>query len=89
MIRGLKVNGLERPEAVDPAFLTFSWEPEEERQFTVEMAADPEFKRTVMYLDTRNSYCTYDGFPLQKGRTYYWRVRSGVREWARAQFGTK
>lgn len=66
----------------------FSWECETERQFIVQMSSSPKFQSAVMYLDTRNCYCIYDGVPLQAGKTYYWRVRSGVGEWTESQFTT-
>ncbi|MFQ9153045.1 MAG: hypothetical protein ACLR6B_17815 [Blautia sp.] len=69
-------------------FPPFSWECETEQQFTVQMSSNPKFQSAVMYLDTRNCYCIYDGVPLQAGKTYYWRVRSGGGEWTESQFTT-
>ncbi|MDO5422941.1 MAG: hypothetical protein Q4F41_04360 [Eubacteriales bacterium] len=88
MITDLKVNGLRSPQGVPAVSPVFSWEAEGERQFTVQMSAEPGFREAVMYLDTRNPYCVYDGFPLKSGKTYYWRVRSGVGAWTESQFTT-
>jgi len=66
----------------------FSWECGTERQFTVQMSSNPKFQSAAMYLDTRNCYCIYDGVPLQAGKTYYWRGRSGGGEWEENQFTT-
>lgn len=88
MIFDLKVNALSQPDAVKAEFPVFSWECEEERQFTVQMAADPQYRGTVLYLDTHNTYCAYDGFPLKDDTLYYWRVRSGIGEWTESSFKT-
>lgn len=88
MIFGLKVNGQVQTESINPEDPLFSWECDRECQFTIQMAGDPDFLETVMYQDTRNHYCIYDGFPLQEGKTYYWRVRSGVKEWSESTFET-
>lgn len=88
MIFDLKVNGQRKADEISTVSPVFSWECETERQFTVQMSSSPKFQSAVMYLDTRNCYCTYDGVPLQPGKTYYWRVRSGMGEWAESQFTT-
>ena len=86
MIFGLRVNRQEKPNVEEGEELIFSWESDEERQFTVQMATDKNFQYTKMYLDTKNNYCIYHGCPLKTGRTYYWRIRSGVREWINSEF---
>lgn len=86
MISGLRVNGQEKPNVEEGEELIFSWESDEERQFTVQMATDKNFQYTKMYLDTKNSYCLYQGFPLKTRQTYYWRIRSGVKEWMNSEF---
>lgn len=86
MISGLKVNGQEKPKLMDSDELIFSWESDGEKQFTVQMASDENFLQTKMYLDTRNNYCTYQGMPLEKVGIYYWRIRSGVKEWVNSEF---
>ena len=88
MIFDLKINGQRKADGISTVSPVFSWECETERQFTVQMSSNPKFQSAVMYLDTRNCYCTYDGVPLQAGKTYYWRVRSGVGEWTKSQFTT-
>lgn len=88
MIEGLKVNQETNPKGVPAEDVMFSWEAGEERQFTVEMCSDTAYKRTVMYVDTRNHFYRYDGLPLKEGKTYYWRVRSGIGKWSTAEFVT-
>lgn len=89
MIFDLKVNGKKDGEKIPVCGMTFSWECEGETQFTVQMSPDEGFLKTAMYLDTRDRYCVYDGFPLKKGKTYYWRIRSGLKEWTEAKFTTE
>lgn len=88
MIDGLKVNQEAAPSGVPVDDVMFSWEATEERQFTVELCADAEYKRTVMYTDTRNTFVRYDGLPLRSGADYYWRVRTGIGVWSTAKFAT-
>lgn len=70
MIFDLKVNGQRKADGISTVSPVFSWECGTERQFTVQMSSSPKFQSAVMYLDTRNCYCTYDGVPLQAGKTY-------------------
>ena len=64
MIFDLKVNGQRKADGISTVSPVFSWECETERQFTAQMSSSPKFQSAVMYLDTRNCYCTYDGVPL-------------------------
>ncbi len=88
MTGGLKVNQKAPPAGIAVDDVIFSWEATDERQFTVELCADAEFKQTVMYTDTRNTFVRYDGLPLKSGATYYWRVRTGIGPWSTAEFTT-
>ena len=62
MIFDLKVNGQRKADGISTVSPVFSWECETERQFTVQMSSNPKFQSAVMYLDTRNCYCIYDGY---------------------------
>lgn len=88
MIRELRVNGMTRPDNIPPDEICLSWQADGENQFTVEMTEYPDWHGTILYTDTRNHYLRYDGFPVRGEQTLYWRVRSGIGEWAMSSFTT-
>lgn len=61
MIFDLKINGQRKADGISTVSPVFSWECGTERQFIVQMSSSPKFQSAVMYLDTRNCYCIYDG----------------------------
>ena len=68
----------------------FVWSaPEEYRQFTVQVAADREFRELLLMRDTHESYLVFDSVPLNPDTSYYVRVRSGLGEWSCAEFKTE
>jgi len=89
MIFGMKVNGETAPKDVAGDNVVFSWEYTDEDQFTLQMSMDPEFKQTIMYIDTKNPYYIFDGSPLKCNTKYYWRVRKGIGKWTKDQFITR
>lgn len=68
----------------------FAWlAPAEYDQFTVQVASDEEFQRLLFLRDTRERYIEFDSAPLNRDRTYYVRVRSGLGKWSTANFITE
>ena len=68
----------------------FAWRaPAGYDQFTVQVASDAQFQRLLFLRDTRERYIEFDSAPLNRDRTYYVRVRSGLGEWSTANFMTE
>lgn len=68
----------------------FTWRaPGAYDQFTVQVASDPAFARLLLLRDTRERYLEFDSAPLNRDRTYYVRVRSGLGEWTCVEFLTE
>ena len=47
------------------------------------------FQRLLFLRDTRERYIEFDSAPLNRDRTYYVRVRSGLGKWSTANFMTE
>ena len=61
---------LDRPEAV-----TFTWQGDADREYTLEIARDPDFRIPAKNLAVKGN--TARVVNLEVGRTYFWRVRDG------------
>ena len=57
-------------------------------QYTVQVAADEEFRRLLFLRDTCRSYIEFDSAPLHKNKIYFIRVRSGLGKWSEGSFMT-
>ena len=68
----------------------FAWRANEAcDQFTVQVASDPAFCRLLLLRDTENRCLEFDSAPLNRDRTYYVRIRSGLGEWKCVKFLTE